>query len=285
MKVLNSDKFQGCLYLFSQVFKWGEDVIARFIQSSYWCAVLEQLKVSISFLVLLLVSDAPSVLKPRNLPQWSILSADDRMIKNPVNAESIKVELLIRTPTKPSKITKINSKLSRILISFWFGKAIFRKIQIQKNSKFHSTHNFPSEKPLYDSKSRKIYFSEFLVNTGRFAWRRGRYRASVNLKDLESLTKYRRLCNSFHNFFSQVKLASNICMWHFHIGRRFITKPSKRLHSIFCIEYQKLFSWHSAFDISNPVFIKCFEFGVTYGPWIPDQFIFWNWIALKSITS
>ena len=93
-------------------------MIAGFIQSSYWCAVLEQLKVSISFLVLLLVSDAPSVLKPRNLPQWSILSADDRMIKNPVNAESIKVELLIRTPTKPSKITKINSKLSRILISF-----------------------------------------------------------------------------------------------------------------------------------------------------------------------
>jgi len=43
--------------------------------------------------------------KPGNLPQWSILSADDRMIKNPVSAESIKVELLIRTPIKPSNIT------------------------------------------------------------------------------------------------------------------------------------------------------------------------------------
>ena len=127
----------------------------------------------------------------------------------------------------------------------------------------------------------RVFFG--LISTRGLAWRRGRYRARINLKDLEILTKYGRLCNSFHNFFSQVKLASDICMWHFHTGRRFITKPSKRLHSIFCIEYQKFFSWHSAFDISNPVFIKCFEFGVSYGPWIPDQFLFWNWIALKSI--
>ena len=50
--------------------------------------------------------------KPGNLPQWSILSADDRMIKNPVSAESIKVKLLIRTPIKPSNITKYKALLS-----------------------------------------------------------------------------------------------------------------------------------------------------------------------------
>ena len=89
-------------------------VTTGFIQSSYWYAVLEQLKVSISFepyccIQIDRLNQIEFIERPGNLPQWSILSADDRIIKNPVSAESIKVELLIRTPIKPSNITKMRS--------------------------------------------------------------------------------------------------------------------------------------------------------------------------------